>query len=126
MQVSVSWDRFRRVPHEHLLDDDKQHEYGEESKHWDSFEKQQKQQICIGTKGFAKRNGVMTTKHDLEMSARKNACKVMEWESGLNTGDGGNFDMKLNNNVFNALKVHAIRFELNAMLRCNAMPSLSL
>jgi hypothetical protein len=33
----------------------------------------------------------------------------MEFESDLRTGDGGGFDMKLNNNVYNALKVHSIK-----------------
>lgn len=102
-------DRYRRLQQQLIEsdDDDDYHEYGEESKHWDSFEKSQKEEVKIGRQGFALKNGVVTTKHDLDTTARRNACKVMEFH--LRTGDGGGFDMKLNNNVYNALKVHSIK-----------------
>ena len=41
---------------------------------------------------------------------------LQEFRSSLETGDGGGFDMKLNNNVFNALKVHS-RMEGKRMAR---------
>lgn len=101
---------YRRTKEEEIDSDsdDDFHEYGEGSKHWDSFEKSERQAVKVGRQGFAVKNGVVTTKHDLETTARKNACKVMEFESDLRTGDGGAFDMKINNHVYNALKVHSI------------------
>ncbi|CAG2170526.1 unnamed protein product [Oppiella nova] len=107
-KVGISFDLYRRVRGEAFESDsdDDFHEYGEDSKHWDSFEKSERQAVKVGRQGFAVRNGVVTTKHDLETTARKNACKAMDFE--LKTGDGGSFDMKLNNNVYNALKVHSI------------------
>lgn len=92
-----------------LEDDDPYHEYGEESKHWDYFEENEKNGVKIGRSGFTIINGQVTTKHDINRNNAKNACKVMEFESDINTGDGGGFPMKLNNNVYNALKVHSIR-----------------
>ncbi|XP_054159160.1 serine/threonine-protein kinase RIO3-like [Oppia nitens] len=108
-KVGISYDLYRRVKDESFDSEDSDddfHEYGEESKHWDSFEKSQRMAVKVGRQGFAVKNGIVTTKHDLETTARKNACKAMDFE--LKTGDGGGFDMKLNNNVFNALKVHSI------------------
>lgn len=44
------------------------------------------------------------TKHDTVISGRKNACRAMELTSGIQIGDGGGFDMKLSNPVYNHLK----------------------
>lgn len=48
------------------------------AKHWDSFEKDQKQSPNIGKSGIAKQGNVITTKHDLTVCGRRNACRVME------------------------------------------------
>ena len=76
---------------------------------WDNFE--EKTGITLGNKGFARERGpqgkVLSTKHDATLCGRRNACRVMEFKSEIETGDGGAFDMKLNNHVYNALKVHS-------------------
>lgn len=41
------------------------------------------------------------------MSSRINACRVLQFPPGIDTGDTGGFDMKLNNNVYNSLRVHS-------------------
>ncbi|KPM04273.1 serine/threonine-protein kinase RIO3-like protein [Sarcoptes scabiei] len=113
-KVTISFENRRLLKNEDLNDSDfendlNHHEYGEESKHWDFFEQKEKEAPKIGRQGYViKKNGEVTTKHDSELNKCKNACKVMEFESDIKTGDGGGFPMKLSNNVYNALKVHSI------------------
>ena len=114
-KVKLSFENQRRIKDQDLSysdleDEDTYHEYGEESKHWDFFEKTQKTAPQIGRQGFTINNGKVTTKHDIELNKCRNACKVMEFESDIRTGDGGGFPMKLNNSVYNALRVHSIRY----------------
>jgi RIO kinase 3 len=52
-------------------------------------------------------NGSVVTKHDVTMSGRKNACKLLSFPPDFQTGDGENFDLKLSNKVFNSLKRHS-------------------
>lgn len=86
------------------------HEYGEDSEHWDFFEEKEKNAVKVGPKGFhIAASGEVTTKHDIEANKCRNACKVMEFESDINTGDGGSFPMKLSNSVYNTLKLHSIQ-----------------
>ena len=54
--------------------------------------------------GYAKKGGEIITKHDTAITGRKNACKAMQL-GGVDIGDGGGFDMKLSNKVYNNLKV---------------------
>lgn len=49
----------------------------------------------------------IVTKHDMLMSSRINACRVLEFPPGISTGDTGGFDVKLNNKVFNSLRNHS-------------------
>jgi len=41
------------------------------------------------------------------MSSRINACRVLQFPPGIQTGDTGGFDVKLNNKVFNTLRAHS-------------------
>lgn len=49
----------------------------------------------------------IVTKHDILMSSRMNACRVLEFPPGIETGDTGGFDVKLGNRVFNDLRAHS-------------------
>lgn len=51
--------------------------------------------------------GKIVTKHDMELSGCRNACKVMGFPPEIHTGDAGGFDMQLSNRVFNSLKAHS-------------------
>lgn len=108
-KVSVSFDNYKRFQ-EHLLsdtDDESDLEEGEE-KHWDSFDQAQKSSPAIGRSGVARQaDGGFRTKHDATVCGRRNACRVMELPPGISTGDGGGFDMRLSNHVYNLLKVHS-------------------
>ena len=52
----------------------------------------------------------IVTKHDILMSSRINACRVLEFPPGIETGDTGRFDAKLDNRVFNDLRAHSYAF----------------
>lgn len=98
---------------EESFDDD----YDEDDdREWDMFEKTEKV-VPLGKVGYVIENdGRIRTKHDLTHSQRLNACRVMTMN--LSTGDGGGFDMKLNNNVYNSLKTH-VRKERRRRARVN-------
>lgn len=100
----VGFDPFSRPPVSASASDDED----DPNACWDTFDK--KSPHTLGRQGFAKeKNGkVLSTKHDAATCARRNACRVMELKSDIETGDGGGFDMKINNNVFNVLKAHSI------------------
>ena len=53
----------------------------------------------VGVRGYIKHGNKMVTKHDPQISGRKNAERIMNLPPGINTGDGGGFDMKLSNRV---------------------------
>ncbi|XP_011312284.1 serine/threonine-protein kinase RIO3 [Fopius arisanus] len=52
----------------------------------------------------------IVTKHDMLLTSRLNACRVLEFPPGISTGDTGGFDVKLNNKVFNSLRAHSHAF----------------
>lgn len=85
------------------------------SREWDSFDS--KPHVTLGRSGIAKGKTdgkVQLTKHDAIVCGKRNACRIMESKSSIETGDGGGFDMKLSNQVYNALKVHCITEERRA------------
>lgn len=49
----------------------------------------------------------MISKHDLPLTQRHNACRVMYFPPDFPTGDSHGFDMRLPNKVYNQLKVHS-------------------
>lgn len=107
-KVSVSFSNYRVAPNSHLLNSDSEEDLGEDKqKDWDSFVKSEKQFKTMPRCGYKKEGDNMVTKHDIPMSSRRNACRVMSFPPEFQTGDGGSFDMKLSNKVFNSLKVYS-------------------
>lgn len=111
-KISVSLTKYRLYPDDLLLDDsDKEDEDEKERrrmKNWDRFEENEKELSKIGKSGYVEaKDGKIITKHDTDLSGRKNAGKVMEFYSDLECGDCGNFDMKISNKVFNELRAHS-------------------
>uniref|UniRef100_A0A1E1XCP9 Serine/threonine-protein kinase RIO3 n=1 Tax=Amblyomma aureolatum TaxID=187763 RepID=A0A1E1XCP9_9ACAR len=121
-KVSVSFNNYRRAREPVLTDSEGEDEDGLDSglgpggaRHWDSFERNQKTAPAIGRSGVARQaDGGFTTKHDATVCGRRNACRVMELPPGISTGDGGCFDMRLSNHVYNSLKVHSAQEERRA------------
>lgn len=114
-KVSVSFENYRRAREPVLSDSEDEDEDGLDgglgfggARHWDSFERDQRTAQAIGRSGVARQpGGGFTTKHDATVCGRRNACRVMELPPGILTGDGGGFDMRLSNHVYNSLKVHS-------------------
>ncbi|KAL1420592.1 hypothetical protein MTO96_023989 [Rhipicephalus appendiculatus] len=95
-KVSVSFDNYRRAREPVLSDSEDEDEDGLDGG------------LGLGgrpTLGLP--GGGFTTKHDATVCGRRNACRVMELPPGISTGDGGGFDMRLSNHVYNSLKVHS-------------------
>jgi RIO kinase 3 len=108
----VSFAKYRLYPDDLLRDDDDKEDEDEvdrrRMKNWDRFEENEKELSRIGKSGYLEKNdGQFITKHDTELSGRRNAGKVMEFFSDLHCGDCGNFDMKISNKVFNELRAHS-------------------
>ena len=75
-------------------------------KNWDRFDANEKEFSKIGKSGYRDDNGTILTKHDGNLSGRKNAGKLLELDD-FPSGDCGNFDMKVSNKVFNELRAHS-------------------
>lgn len=94
-----------------LLDDDSDKEdedtiEARRQRNWDRFEENEKEISKIGKSGYRENNGMILTKHDANLSGRKNAGKIMELDD-CPSGDCGTFDMKVSNKVFNELRAHS-------------------
>ncbi|XP_071876196.1 serine/threonine-protein kinase RIO3 [Bombus fervidus] len=77
---------------------------------FDRFVSIEKEYASIPRCGYRKMGGEgsqIVTKHDILMSSRINACRVLQFPPGIHTGDTGGFDVKLNNKVFNSLRAHS-------------------
>lgn len=87
-KVSVSFQKYR-IHHDDLLQnsDEKEDEDVIEKlreKNWDRFELNEKEISKIGKQGyFEDENGQIRTKHDMELSGRKNAGKIMGFHAGM-------------------------------------------
>lgn len=106
-KVSISFDNYRKAPKGYWKDDDSSSDETDDVRSWDAFEEGEKASPTVGKVGFTRNGSTITTKHDATICGRKNACRVMAFPPGFETGDGGGFDMKLSNNVYNHLKVHS-------------------
>ncbi|XP_070499172.1 serine/threonine-protein kinase RIO3 [Chironomus tepperi] len=111
-KVSVSLAKYRLYPDDLLADNSDKEDEDEidrrRMKNWDRFEENDKEFSRIGKAGYCeKEDGKFITKHDGDLSGRRNAGKIMEFHSDLECGDCGNFDMKISNKVFNELRAHS-------------------
>lgn len=110
-KVQVSLSKFRVVPEGILQesdDEDAEAVAPEDCKDWDRFETNEREGKMINKRtGYSvNEKGVLKTKHDSDISGRRNACKMMSFPPDISTGDAGSFDMKLSNAVFNQLRSH--------------------
>ncbi|CAH1997309.1 unnamed protein product [Acanthoscelides obtectus] len=112
-KVSVSFENYKRTPLNPDFESDTEEEEiidVSERKFWDRFEHLEKEYASIPPCGYkVEQNGNVVTKHDMTMSGRKNACKLMSFPPEFQTGDGENFDLKISNKVFNSLKMYSFK-----------------
>ena len=103
---AVSYARYR-LDSEHLPDNgssegEEEEDYFSEDD-WESYETRES-----GVDGVKKNGENVVTKHDKELSQRKNAKRIMEFPPGLDMGDGGGeaqvrdrtIDIKVNINTW--------------------------
>lgn len=108
-KIQVSFQKYRMYPDDLLFDSEE--EEAEDpcfKKDFDKFDKNEKEISKIGRIGYKLADsGEMITKHDANLSGRRNACKVMSFDPEIHTGDAASFDMKLDNKVFNQLRMQS-------------------
>lgn len=111
-KVKISYGKYRRLPETSVSsdeDDDEKDFFLEQNakNHWQNIDNAEKTFHALGRSGVSRQGNTTTTKHDLTMCGRRNIGKMMKFPPGISTGDGGLFDMKISNNVFNTLKTHS-------------------
>ncbi|OAD54366.1 Serine/threonine-protein kinase RIO3 [Eufriesea mexicana] len=107
-KVNISYTNYRTS----LCDnqDDKETDIEDTTRDFDRFVSLEKEYASKPRCGYRKMGGEgsqIITKHDMLMSSRINACRVLQFPPGIHTGDTGGFDVKLNNKVFNSLRAHS-------------------
>lgn len=112
-KVKISYDKYLRRPEANASSDEDEddREYFLEqnaANHWNNFDNAEKAFQAVGKSGVSRQGNTTTTKHDPTVCGRRNAGKMMEFPPGFSTGDGGMFDMKISNNVYNSLKSYSI------------------
>ncbi|XP_037031578.1 serine/threonine-protein kinase RIO3 [Bradysia coprophila] len=106
-KVSVSYSKYR-TGMDDALDSDLDEEEQDVPKHWDRFEKNEKQMVNLPKKGYGlDEDGIMITKHDERLCGVRNACRVMSFPPEFKTGDAAGFDFGLSNSVYNQLKTYS-------------------
>ncbi|XP_076759742.1 serine/threonine-protein kinase RIO3 [Xylocopa sonorina] len=107
-KVNISYTNYRTSVCDNQ--DEKDTDIEDTNRDFDRFVSIEKEYASIPRCGYRKMGGEgsqIVTKHDMLMSSRINACRVLQFPPGIHTGDTGGFDVKLNNKVFNTLRAHS-------------------
>jgi len=115
-KVTVSYSKYRMMPEEARIWDDSDEELedlyftqDDSKRDWDLFETKDKEVGDMPRCGFKMIGEKMVTKHDREITQRENAKRIMEFPPGIETGDGGGFDMQLSNKVYNKIRNFSVK-----------------
>lgn len=116
-KVRVSLEKYKVVPDNPVWEDsdDEDDELAayldmdERKRHWDWYEKADKETGQLPKCGYKQVGDKIITKHDKEISQRANGRRIMEFPPGIETGDGGGLDMQLPNAVYNKIRNFSIR-----------------
>ncbi|XP_043594147.1 serine/threonine-protein kinase RIO3-like [Bombus pyrosoma] len=107
-KVNITYTNYRTSLSEDQ--DEKDTDIEDTTRDFDRFVSIEKEYASIPRCGYRKMGGKgsqIVTKHDMLMTSRINACRVLQFPPGIHTGDTGGFDVKLNNKVFNSLRAHS-------------------
>ncbi|XP_076648676.1 serine/threonine-protein kinase RIO3 [Halictus rubicundus] len=107
-KVNISYTNYRTSVSDDQ-EDKSNKEIEDATRDFDRFVSIEKEYASIPRCGYKKmgEGSQIVTKHDMLMSSRINACRVLHFPPGIHTGDTGGFDVKLNNKVFNSLRAHS-------------------
>jgi len=113
-KVRVSYSKYRMVPENIIWDDsddelDPYFDQDDSKRDWDLFETKDKEVGVIPRCGYKRLGEKLITKHDKEITQRENAKRIMEFPPGIQTGDGGGFDMQLSNKVYNKIRNFSVK-----------------
>ncbi|XP_061661052.1 serine/threonine-protein kinase RIO3 isoform X2 [Syngnathoides biaculeatus] len=102
-KVSISFENFRMV-HPYEDSDSSEDEVDWQDTRDDPYRAAKPQ--TAPRRGFAGKGKNITTKHDAVACGRKNTARMDNFAPEVQVGDGLGMDLKLSNQVFNALKQH--------------------
>ncbi|CAL1679343.1 unnamed protein product [Lasius platythorax] len=108
-KVSISYSNYRSSLHDSKDEDNADSNVDDTNRDFDRFVSIEKEYASIPRCGYKKmgKDCQIVTKHDMLMSSRINACRVLQFPPGIHTGDTGGFDVKLNNKVYNTLRAYS-------------------
>ncbi|XP_068199749.1 serine/threonine-protein kinase RIO3 isoform X2 [Antennarius striatus] len=102
-KVSISFENYRMV-HPYEDSDSSEDEVDWQDTRHDPYRAEKPQ--TAPRRGFAGKGKNITTKHDEVACGRKNTARMDNFAPEVHVGDGVGMDLKLSNQVFNALKQH--------------------
>lgn len=105
-KVSISLSNYYRLTNNEQFSSEEEEEE-ESMQHWDSFVPVEQALKSMPKRGYMKKAGHLVTKHDIALSDRRNAHRILNFPPEFQTGDGEKFDMKISNKVFNSLRIHS-------------------
>lgn len=108
-KVSISYSNYRSSLYDAKDEDNANPNVDDSKRDFDRFVSIEKEYASIPRCGYKKmgKDSQIVTKHDILMSSRINACRVLQFPPGIHTGDTGGFDVKLNNKVYNTLRAYS-------------------
>ncbi|KYN15916.1 PREDICTED: serine/threonine-protein kinase RIO3-like [Trachymyrmex cornetzi] len=108
-KVSISFSNYRSSLYNIKDEDNADFNIDDSNRDFDRFVSIEKEYASIPRCGYKKmgKDSKIVTKHDILMSSRINACRLLQFPPGIHTGDTGGFDVKLNNKVYNSLLTHS-------------------
>uniref|UniRef100_G3N771 Serine/threonine-protein kinase RIO3 n=1 Tax=Gasterosteus aculeatus aculeatus TaxID=481459 RepID=G3N771_GASAC len=102
-KVSISFENYRMV-HPYEDSDSSEDEVDWQDTRDDPYRAEKPQ--TTPRRGFTGKGKNITTKHDAVTCGRKNTARMDNFAPEVHVGDGLGMDLKLSNQVFNALKQH--------------------
>ncbi|KAM0728963.1 Serine/threonine-protein kinase RIO3 [Formica fusca] len=108
-KVSISYSNYRNSSYDTKDEENGDSNVDDSNRDFDRFVSIEKEYASIPRCGYKKigKDSQIVTKHDMLMSSRINACRVLQFPPGIHTGDTGGFDVKLNNKVYNTLRAYS-------------------
>lgn len=109
-KVSLSFSNYRKT-HPMLTEDSSDSDEFDDDIDYGPHDKVQLGPVTGKKSGISGRGKNIVTKHDIDVSTRKNATKMMQFPPHFHSGDSISGDLKLSNQVYNVLKEHSISEE---------------
>lgn len=103
-RISISYDKFKSV---HPVTEKEDNDVLEDIEYSSSDDSEDEITNLVFRRGVVGKGDQMKSKHDIPLTNRHNAAKVMNFPPEFDTGDKHGLDLRLSNQVFNVLKSHS-------------------